>query len=188
MSQTAIDIVNRALVRVGAARIASFDGTSAEAECAGAEYEPLVRARLTEHRWRFATAQAVLNLLVDTPAGRWAHAWQAPAGALQINAVTRGGLRIRYDRYGDKIFTDEGEDLLADYTFRPDESLWPPYFSDALADQLAYAFALSLARDEELARILGARLDRTWARARLSDSQQQSTRRIAPSRFVSVRH
>ncbi len=188
MTQTAIDITNPALVRVGANKIASFTEGSTEAAVAAEEYEALVTAKLTEHRWRFATAQVTLNRLVATPEARWQFAWQAPPDALLINAVTDQGTLIRFDRYGDKLFTDREGDLVADYCFRPDESRWPPYFANAVAAELAHLFALSIARDQQLADTLGRRLERTWAMARLADSQQQSTRRLAPSRFISVRH
>lgn len=188
MTQTAIDIINRALVRVGAGRIASLTDGSTEAATAAEEYEPLVRAKLTEHRWRFATAQWSLNRLTATPEGRWEHAWQAPPDALLINAVTERDTLVPFDRYGDKIFTQRDGVLVADYCFRPDESRWPPYFASSVSAELAYAFALSIARDNSLADTLGRRLERTWAMARLADSQQQSTRRLSPTRFISVRH
>lgn len=188
MTQTAIDVINRALVRVGASKITSLTDGSTEASVAAEEYEALVRARLTGHRWRFATAQVTLNRLVATPEARWQYAFQAPPDALLVNAVTNGGRLVKYDRFGDKVFTDTDAELVCDYCFRPDEVRWPPYFADAITHELAHAFSLSIARDEVLARNIGSRLERLWGQARLADSQQQSTRRISPSRFISVRH
>lgn len=192
MSQTKFDICTRALTRVGANPIASFD-SSAEGIVAGNEYEPTLTSELGKHRWRFATDQAELVRLAAEPAARFAYAFQLPAGLLKLHAVTRNDLPIVYDRYGDKIFTDEDDGLVADFTFRAEEPMFPPEFTDALVLTLGAIFAVALDRDFTLAKNLKAEADGepgrvgAWAKARLSNSQQQTTRRIAPSRLVSGR-
>lgn len=188
MPETRFDIASRALLRIGHPAIASFADGSAGATVAGQEYEPLVTQRLSEHRWRFATAQVALNRLIDTPAGRWLHAWQAPPDALALHAVLRDGRPTRYDRYGDKIFADDDQGLIADYTFRQDESRWPAFFAGCIAQELASILALSVARDPELAGQLGANLPRNWAQARLADSQQQTARTWPRSQLITVRY
>ena len=70
VANSAIDIASRALVLVGAEPITSFGSSSTEALVATNLYEDTVRATLSTARWRFATEQAVLNQLTDTPTGR----------------------------------------------------------------------------------------------------------------------
>jgi hypothetical protein len=188
MPETQFDIASRALLRVGHPAITSFEDGTTGASIAAAEYEPLVVARLSEYRWRFATTQVALNRLADTPVGRWQYAWQAPADALAIHAVLSAGLPVRHDRYGDKIFADIDDGLIADYSFRATEDRWPAYFTQCIGQELAALFAASVARDPELAEMLGNGLERAWGRARLADSQQQTARRIAPSRLIGVRY
>jgi hypothetical protein len=188
MPETKFDICSRALVRVGGAPITAFDTSSAEAVAAGQDYEPMVQARLSSHRWRFATAQEDLVRLTDTPAGdQWEHAFQLPAGLLLLHGITRAGRPVEYDRYGDKVFTNEDDGLVADYTFRADESRFPAYFATALMTELAHGFALNLARNRDLAATLAPMVNAEWQRARTADSQQQTTRRIRHSRLIAAR-
>lgn len=187
MPETAFDIASRALVRIGHPPITSFDEGSTGATVAAQEYEPLVGARLSEYRWRFATTQQALAPLLDTPVDRWTNAWQAPADAIAIHAVLLDGRPVAYDRYGDKIFANVADGLTCDYTFRQVEARWLAKFTDCIVQELAGIFALSVARDKELAAEVKAGLERNWAKARLADAQQQSARRLAPSRLIAVR-
>ena len=58
-----VDICSRALILIGAEPITSFDDGSTEALVSVNMYEDFARAALVNTRWRFATNQAVLNLL-----------------------------------------------------------------------------------------------------------------------------
>lgn len=188
MADTQFDICNRALARVGGARITSFDDGSTEAQVCADEYEGLARQVIASHRWRFAADQRELQLLVDEPAGRWGYAWQLPADCLHLHALTRTDALVQFDRFGDKVFTDVGEGIVADFTFRAPEAMWPGNFVGAFVTDLAAKLALGLARDRSLAADLAAEAGRLWARARNADSQQQTARRIPTGRLIGVRH
>jgi hypothetical protein len=69
-SDSALDIASRALVLIGAEPITSFESNSTEALVASNMYEDVVRSSLCVARWRFATEQATLNQLSDTPTGQ----------------------------------------------------------------------------------------------------------------------
>jgi hypothetical protein len=186
--ETKFDICSRALIEVGANVITSFDDQTTESIVAGQVYEPKLRSILTTYRWRFAVNQFRLNRLTDTPTGRWSYAYQLPPDALAINAVTRAGSDVIYDIYGDKIFTDEDDDLIADYMFRAPESKFPPAFTEAFVVELAAGFAFSIARNRELSKDLHTRADEVlWPKARSIDSQQQTSRKLPTSRLISVR-
>ncbi|MCK8787095.1 hypothetical protein M0638_22220 [Roseomonas sp. NAR14] len=196
MPDTAIDIANRALARVGADDIVSLDDDSAEGRACQREYEGVVREALTvpggaPYRWRFASKQALLTRLQDTPPGRWAYAYQDPSDVLAVHAVTQGDVPVTYDRYDDKVFTDAltsaAGDLVMDYTFRPNEAMWPGYFTAGVVRDLAVKLAIGLREDTSLARMVAQTFD--WAGARRADSQGQTARRLLghgrliPARF-----
>lgn len=188
-ANSALDIASRALVLIGAEPITSFDSSSTEALVASNMYEDTVRASLSMSRWRFATEQAVLNQLSDVPTGRFDMAHQLPSDLLVLHAVTVNDNRIEYTMYGDKIFSDStaNETLVADYTFRADEVNFPSYFTMAVEYSLASIFATAIARDDGLMNLMERKANVLMAQARNLDSQQQTTRRLTTSRFITDR-
>mgnify|MGYP003110706620 FL=1 len=184
-----IDIASRALVLIGAEPITSFTAQTTEATVANAIYEDMVRTTLCSSRWRFATNQAELNLLTAVPTGRYDRAHQLPADLLMLHAITVNDAVVQYNVYGDKVFSDSAssDTLVADYTFRALEQDFPSYFTVALQFSLAAAFALGIARDEQLSSVLEAKGAQLLQQAKTLDSQQQTTRKLLTSRFITER-
>ena len=184
-----IDIASRGLILIGADPITSFTASTTESTVANAIYEDIVRTTLCSSRWRFATNQAQLNLLTNLPTGRYDTAHQLPTDMLMLHAVTISDAVIEYNIYGDKVFSDAStqDTLVADYTFRALEQDFPSYFTVALEFSLAASFALSIARDEQLSSILDQKGGALLQQAKTLDSQQQTTRKLVTSRFITER-
>jgi len=184
-----IDIASRGLILIGAEPITSFTATSTEATVANAIYEDVLRTTMCSSRWRFSTNQAELNQLTNTPTGRYDIAHQLPSDLLMLHAVTVSDKIIEYNIYGDKVFSNStsSDALIADYTFRALETDFPSYFTLALEFSLGAAFALSIARDESLASILETKAANLLQQAKTLDSQQQTTRKLVTSRFITER-
>ena len=184
-----IDIASRALVLIGAEPITSFTAQTTEATVANAIYEDMVRTTRCSSRWRFATNQAELNLLTAVPTGRYDRAHQLPADLLMLHAITVNDAVVQYNVYGDKVFSDSAssDTLVADYTFRALEQDFPSYFTVALQFSLAAAFALGIARDEQLSSVLEGKGAQLLQQAKTLDSQQQTTRKLLTSRFITER-
>lgn len=184
-----IDVCSRALILIGADPITSFDDGNNEALIAANMYEDVARSSLVNSRWRFSTNQIVLNRLSEPPTGRYSSAYQLPSGWLMTHAVTVNDTPIEYQTYGSKLFCDEGvsSELVLDYTYRAEEQDWPSYFTLAVQYELASVFAVSLARDQSLAQLMGNQAQVSMIRARNLDSQQQTTRKLNTSRFISNR-
>lgn len=189
VANSAIDIASRALVLIGAEPITSFDSSSTEALVASNMYEDTVRAMLSTARWRFATEQSILNQLSDVPTGRFDIAHQLPSNLLVLHGVTINDRLIEFTVYGDKVFSDSttADTLVADFTFRAEEVNFPSYFSLALQYSLASIFATSIARDDRLMQLMETKANQLMAKARNIDAQQQTTRRLATSRFITNR-
>lgn len=188
-ANSGIDICSRALVLIGAEPITSFSDDTTESLVSNNMYEDVARTNLTSTRWRFATNQAQLNRLSAAPTGRFDAAYQLPDGYLYIHAITVNDFQIEYDLYGDKAYCDaDTQDvLIADYTFRADEVNWPSYFCLTVEYAMATVFATSVARDTALANQMNEQYERMLAKARSIDSQQQSTRKLTTSRFITNR-
>lgn len=188
-ANSAIDICSRALILIGADPITSFDDDTTEALVASNMYEDIARAQLCTTRWRFATEQATLARLADAPTGRFDAAHQLPTNLLMLNAVTIDDNLIDYTVYGDMVFsnTSTNDALVADYIYRADEVEWPSYFTIAVEHQLAAIFATSIARDSALASLFEQKADILMRKAKSTDSQQNTTRRLTTSRFITER-
>ena len=188
-ANSAVDISARALTLIGANPISSFSETSTEAQIANNMYEDVAQGSLCQTRCRFATNQAVLNQLSNVPTGRFDVAHQLPTDTLMVHAITVSDNLIQYSIYGDKVFSNSStsDQLVADFTFRAQETEWPSYFTLAVEYQLAAIFATSIARDDGLANAMEQKAERLMAKARTLDSQQQTTRKLVTNRFKTER-
>lgn len=191
MARTSIDLCNAALSKIGANAISSLTDVTREAEACAAEYELAVGAALTTpggapFRWSFASRQVSLAALSDTPAARWAKAWQLPDGCLAVHAITANDALIPFDLYGDgKVFTDDHDAVVCDHTYRVEEALWPGFFADCFASDLATRLALILNENAGLAQTIGKTIG--WAGARAADSQQRTAQRLRATRLIAGR-
>jgi hypothetical protein len=188
-ANSGIDICSRALILIGAEPITSFEDDTTEGLVSSNMYEDIARSNLTSTRWRFSTNQAILNRLSDAPTGRFDAAYQLPSGYLFVHAVTVNDFQIEYDIYGDKIYCDAGpqDELIIDYTYRAEEQDWPSYFSVCVEYAMATVFSTAIARDQGLANLMNQQYNIALAKARSIDSQQQSTRKLITSRFITNR-
>lgn len=184
-----IDIASRGLILIGAEPITSFTASSTEATVANAIYEDVIRTIMCSSRWRFCTKQAELNLLTNPPTGRYDTAHQLPSDLLMLHAVTVNDAIIEYNIYADKVFSNSSQNdtLIADYTFRALETDFPSYFTLAAEFALGASFALSIARDEQLSALLERKGAELLQQAKTLDSQQQTTRKLVTSRFITER-
>ncbi len=188
-ASSSLDIANRALILVGANTISSFDEDSEEGRVSNSMYEDMIRTLLISSRWRFATKQATLNLLSDTPQGRYTRKYQLPSDYLMLHAITVNDLVIEYNVYEDEVYADtsEADVLIADYTFRTAEANFPSYFIMLAEYRLATILATALARDEQMASLFDVQTARLAQQAKTLDSQQQTTRKLVTSRFITDR-
>ena len=188
-ANSAIDIASRALVLIGAEPITAFGSSSTESLVATNMYEDTVRATLSSARWRFASEQAVLAAVGSDPTGRFDKAHQLPTNVLVLHAVTVNDNLVNYTVYGDKVFSNvaTADTVVADFTFRQVESEFPSYFSLALEYTLATIFATAIARSASLAKLMNEQSTLLMAKARNLDAQQQTTRKLATTRFITDR-
>ena len=186
-ADTALDISSRALILIGAEPISSFDDGTTEALVCVNLYEDIVQSALVNTRWRFATNQKVLNQLSDAPTGRYDLAYQLPSDLIMLHAITVSDNLVDYQLYGNKVYADTASTVIADYTFRASEEDFPSYFTIAVEFSLAVILATSIARDSALASLMTQRADAAMAKARSTDSQQQTTRKLETSRFLTAR-
>ena len=179
MALSAIALCSRALLRLGARSIASFDEGTAEAEVCANLYPVARDALLSAHPWNFATGQARLARLSAVPVADFSHAFQLPGDFLRVLSAGGGGRgRGLPYRIHERRLHANAETVTLTYIFRPDESTFPPFFDQALIHRLAADFCLPLTESTSRAELLEKIADASWRHARLIDAQEETPRAI----------
>ena len=189
MALSGIALASRALLKLGAGTIASFDEGTAESEIAGNLYPSLRDALISAHPWSFVTAQAVLPKLAAEPVADFAFAFQLPSDFLRALSVGPGGRGRSIDcRMAERRLHANANDVVLTYIFRPDELDFPPFFDQALIARLAAEFCIPLTESTSRSESLHKLAEIEFRRAKMIDSQQDSPGRIEDFSLVEVRH
>ncbi|NQU61009.1 MAG: hypothetical protein HQ512_07750 [Rhodospirillales bacterium] len=189
MALSIIALSSRALLKLGADTIASFDEGTAEAEVAANLYPSTRDALLSSHPWSFASAQSVLPKLAAEPIADFAYAFQLPADFLRaLSAGPSGrGRGIDY-RISERRLHANADQVVLSYIFRPDESEFPPFFDQTLITRLAAEFCIPLTESTTRSESLHKLADQEFRRAKMIDSQQDTPGRIEDFSLVQVRN
>lgn len=189
MAAGAITLCSRALLKLGAAPIASFADGTPEAELAAAIYPAVRDARLTAHAWRFATRTAQPPRRADRKpqAYGYGYAHGLPEGTLRVLAVTApDGQRIDHALSDGAIYTHHTVIALR-FIARADPASWPPYFDEAVVAALAAEMCLPLTERLDRADALHRQAEQALRRARLIDTYQDSPRRAGSFALAEAR-
>lgn len=135
-----VGIANRALQRLGAARITSLTESSVNARAVNASYTELRDALLREHTWTFAVKRAQLAASSSSPAFGPDEAYPLPSDFLKLlppDAQLHSN-SLDWKIEGNTVVTDETAPLNVRYVARiTDPNLMDPLFREALAMRLA---------------------------------------------------
>jgi len=149
MSTSDVAICNRALHKLGAGTITSLSENKEKARVMNVAFEPVRRAELRRHRWRFSIKRASLAALAAAPDSDYSFQYQLPNDFLRLiegGALTnmadltdfRASSTALYSVEGGKILTNIGAPLpiryIADIT---DASLFDSCFVESFAARLA---------------------------------------------------
>ncbi len=188
MALNDIGLCSRALVRLGAAPITSFNDETAESEIAGVLYAPVRDALLSAYPWTFAMGQLKLTKLNDAPIADYQNAFQLPLDylrAISAGSNDRGrGLNYRIAR--GQLHTNT-EDATLTYIFRPEEEEFPPFFDMALITRLTAEFCIPVTESTSRSDVFYRLAKDEFARARQVDAQQDSPNRLENFNLINVR-
>ncbi len=188
MALSDIALCSRALIKIGAAPITSFDDGSAESEIAGALYAQLRDALLSAYAWSFASGQLALDQLAVTPVADYDYAYQLPNDFLRALSAGSGtrGRGLNYRIVSGALHTN-APDVVLTYIFRPDESSFPPYFDAALIAKLSAEFTIPVTESTSRSETMMRMAEREFERARQIDAQQDTPGRIEDFTLIDVR-
>ncbi|MBQ3696264.1 MAG: hypothetical protein II938_04810 [Alphaproteobacteria bacterium] len=173
MIYTKIDLCSRALVKLGASTIASFDEDTAEAKVCMQLYEPTLESLLASYPWRFALEKVELARLVTAPKADYKYAYQLPNDCVRILSAGNGikSQGLKYKIVGNTLHTNS-EQVMISYIRRPNESEFPPFFCNALIARLSAELCLPLTESTTRTDYMYNRADEEFKMAKLTDSQQ----------------
>lgn len=185
---TAIALCSRALLKIGATTIASFEDGTAESEVAANLYGFTRDALLSSHPWNFATGQATLPQLVAAPVADFQYAYQLPADFLRAMSagVDESGSGLTYRIVENRLHCDSDTVVLT-YIFRPSEISFPPFFDQVLIARLAAEFCIPLTESTSRAQFLYDLAEGEFKRAKAMDSQQHTPSAIRSFPLLQVR-
>jgi len=188
MALTAIGLCARALIKLGAAPISSFEEGSAEAETAAALYETTRDALLAAHPWSFAIVEVALPRLSEDPVGDKAFAFQLPSDFIRAVSAGAGGRTtgLEYLIIG-RTLTADAESVTLTHIRRPNEADFPAFFDQALIARLAVEFCLPLTESASRWQLLARAAEDELKAARRIDAAQDAQPRFEDFSLIEAR-
>lgn len=163
-----VNIVNRALSRLGVARLTSMGDANEQARLASEIWDVTRDAELRSRRWNFAIKRASLAALVTTPTWGFDNEYQLPADFLMLleipDAWAAAGLtdyrnqeEVPFRIEGQKILTDLDAPLDIRYMASiTDTGTWDSTFCEVMACRLAMEMCEQLTQSNTKFQLLQA--------------------------------
>lgn len=131
-----IEIINKALTKLGANRIKTLNDDTLEARAANEVYDYALNSVLSETDWTFAIKRQMLKESngKTPPWGEGKYFILPPDLVKIVDVMDRN---IKWHREGDYIFTHASKFGLVYIAKFVDPTFYPPYFIDALVAKLA---------------------------------------------------
>jgi len=178
-----IEIINNALLLVGAETLQTLTDSSREARVAASVYDTTKEDIISRHPWNFSLGQVQLAQVAATPLFGFDHAYQLPVDPKAIRVIKKNTPRNDYRLLEDKLYTDDNQVEIL-YQFDPGEQNYPSYFRRLLEYELAKMFAFALMQDETQGQVFEGLMTRQMRAARTIDSQSSPSREMDASEFV----
>lgn len=164
VENTAVRLVNEALLRLAADEIASLDEGTQKADICERSYDAVVTKLLTMRQWRFATRKFELSRLAQAPIAGWTYAFQIPAEAFNHDSpwaiydsdAIQAKPHRRYEIFEDKVYSNDLE-CFADFTVEPTVDKFPPAFRELVILALCEVLGPPITTKPETAAYWGAR-------------------------------
>jgi hypothetical protein len=144
------------LIRLGATPIQSFDDASDIATACKNIYDAKATFILASYPWRFTMKYRQLSRLAEAPTMQWDYQYIMPPDMIQsgfisiypTSSVSAASVND-YDIIGDVLMSDYSE-LWAQYQIRPDESIWPSYFTELMINVMMVELSYILISDKNI--------------------------------------
>ncbi|MDN7751741.1 hypothetical protein [Burkholderia gladioli] len=189
-----VGIANRALTKLGSARITQLDEDSKAAATIASMYDDVLDACLSEHIWAFAKARAQLAALADAPLFGFEFQYRLPADYLRMLQVGQFLIYPKMDTRG--LYSIEGGNLLTDlsaplslrYTKRvTDPNAMHPLFREVFACRLAAEGCEAITQSSTKKQAAWAEHDRAIAQAVRVNAAERPSQPIGDDTWLESR-
>ena len=181
---TMVDLCSKALNKIGANEILSFDEGTPEAEFSRSIYPVLKHKLLSSFPWSFATKTVKLNKMVNDLEGEeYGHCFLLPADFIRVVKISS---KLPYKIIGDKLCCDASVIVLT-YIYDVDECRFSSAFVSAFIYAIAAELAMSLLDDVTKFNLLYKLYNSELREARFLDSVQESPKKFNDFSLVDVR-
>jgi hypothetical protein len=184
MANSVVELVNNALIHIGASLITSLDQPTKSAIVAKQIFPSVRDATLRAFTWNCATKQVILAPLATAPAFDWSYAFQLPSDCLRVVSLQEG---VEYEVQNRQIFADS-DVLYLTYVFRQEDvSQYDALLTSAMECRLASALAYSLLESANVRDSLFQLYNLMIREARGVDSREKSSQEWSADVWIQSR-
>lgn len=181
-----VDVCNRALSRVGAARITSLTDAVKPARACNNAFDIVRDEVLRAHPWNSAMARAQLAKVAAAPAFGYDDQYQLPADFVRMVEVVDS--KLPWVVEGKILLSDEWSPLDIRYVRREeDANAWDPLLVSAIAQRLALEIVEELTQSNTKAAAIERRYQEILSMARRADGQEQSPMPFEEDDWINAR-
>ncbi|MBD5398893.1 hypothetical protein HDR60_05330 [bacterium] len=181
---TMVDLCSKALNKIGASEIVSFDEGTPEAEFSRSIYPVLKHKLLSSFPWSFATEIKRLNkIVIEDVEAEFSNCYLLPSDFIRAVKISS---KLPYKIIGDKLFTDATGVILT-YISDVDECRFSSAFVSAFIYAIAAELSVSLLDDVTKFNLLYRLYTSELREARFLDSMQESPKKFNDFSLIDVR-
>ena len=193
MAQNPLEIVNSALIKLGAERIASLSDANKAARIANEQYNKIRKEVLASHPWNFAVARKELSLSVNNPEFEFSNMFIIPSDVLRILStdLDEVGYEWKVETYyvtNQRVIVTNADAMKIRYIRNiEDTTLFSPVFEEAFAYRMATDFAYALTQSSQMQRQMFQLYQDTLSQARSFDAQESSSEVVEADEWILTR-
>jgi len=187
---TDIEIINKALLKLGQEPIIALTDTNERAKIASTIFASVRDMLITSYRWAFAMKRASISADATAPAFGWSARYALPEDFLRLSEICNADFREtdNYEIEGGYILCNYTEPLKIKYLAKiTTSSIFPVYFCEALACKLAFEFCERLKQDQSRKQMLMQEFMFAISEAKKCNAIQLATVRLPRGSYNDIR-
>ena len=185
MATSVVQIINNALIKIGASAILTLTENSEAARAANLIYEQIRDACIRDHVWNFAIRRVELAQNSTAPAFEFSYQYNLPSDCLRVLQMEDMGMYYKIE--GGKLLTDEGTAKILYLSRVEDVNLFDSLFVEALSTRIAAELAITLSESNTLYSNMMEMYQRKISDARSMDAQESGYQEIIADTWLDSR-